>query len=136
MEAGTAREAALRTARLRAGLSHWVRGALQHVQGRTPEMGALRTPDQWFVFFYIHTDSFLYLILVSMSAWSVCLMGHSSLLLSPILHMGTCVHCRAASPLSLCFYLFHPLLASDYNTLGLWIEGESPDGAPQILSSE
>jgi hypothetical protein len=58
MEAGTAQEVALHAVRLRAGPSYWVQGALQRVQGRTPETGALRTPDQWFVFLYIRTDSF------------------------------------------------------------------------------
>ena len=88
MEAGTAREAALRAARLRAGPSHRVRGALQRVQGRTPETGALRTTDQWFVFLYIRTDSFSYLILVSISTWSERLMGRSSLLPPPHLAHG------------------------------------------------
>jgi hypothetical protein len=58
MEVGTVWEAALRAAQLRAGPLHRVQGALQRVQGRTPETGALRTPDQWFVFLYIRTDSF------------------------------------------------------------------------------
>jgi hypothetical protein len=58
MEAGTAREVALRAVRLQAGPSHRVQGALQRIQGHTPETGALRTPDQWFVFLYIRTDSF------------------------------------------------------------------------------
>jgi hypothetical protein len=34
------------------------------------------------------------------------------------------------------FPLVSSLLTSDYDTLGLQIEGESPDGAPQKLSSE
>ena len=58
MEVGTAREAALRAVRLRASPSHRVQGMLQCIQGRTPEMGVLCTPDQWFVFLYIRTDSF------------------------------------------------------------------------------
>jgi hypothetical protein len=78
---GAAREAALRAAQSQAGPSHRVQGTLQRIQGRTPETpGALRTHGQWFVFLYIRTDSFLYLILVSISTWSVRLMGRSSLL--------------------------------------------------------
>jgi hypothetical protein len=34
------------------------------------------------------------------------------------------------------FLLFHLLLASDYDSLGQKDEGESPDGAPPIVSSE
>jgi len=136
MEVGTEREAALRAARLRASPSHWVQGALQRVQGRTPEMGVLRTPDQWFVFLYIRTDSFFYLILVSISTWSERLVGHSSLLPPLISHMDACVRCWATSPISFPFFLFHLLLTEDYDTLGLQIKGESPDGASQILSSE
>jgi hypothetical protein len=34
------------------------------------------------------------------------------------------------------FSLVSALLTLDYDTLGLQIKGESPDGAPQILSSE
>ena len=92
MEVGTAQEATLGTARLWAGPSHWVQGALQHVQGCIPETGVLHTPDQWFVFFYICTDSFLYLLLVPISTWSVHLMGHSSLLL-------LLISCMDVSPL-------------------------------------
>ena len=51
MEPGAAREAALRAARSRAGPSHRVQVALQRVQGRTPETGALHTHGQWFVLF-------------------------------------------------------------------------------------
>jgi hypothetical protein len=131
-----AQEAALRAARLRADLLHRVLGALRHVQGCTPEMGALCTHGQWFVFFYICTDSFLYLILVSMSTWSVCLMGRSSLVPSLILHTDTCVRCWATSPISFHFFLVSPLLALDYDSLGQQDEGESPDGAPLMVSSE
>jgi len=72
MEAGAAREAALRAARSQADPSHQVQGALQRVQGRTPdhETDALRTHGQWFVFLYIRTDSFFYLILVPIPTWS------------------------------------------------------------------
>jgi hypothetical protein len=102
-----AREAALRTARLWADPSHRVLGTLRRVQGRTPEMGALCTHGQWFVFFYIRTDSFCYLILVSMSTWSVCLMGRSSLVPSLISRTDACVRCWATSPISFHFSLFH-----------------------------
>jgi hypothetical protein len=115
MEAGAAREAALRAARSQAGPSHRVEGALQRVQGRTPETGALRTHDQWFVFLYIRTDSFLYLILVPMSTWSVRLMGRSSLLPSFISRADCPVRCWATSPFSFVSGLFHLLLTSDYN---------------------
>ena len=130
------REAALRAAQLRADPSHRVLGALRHVQGRTPETGALRTHGQWFVFFYICTDSFLYLILVSMSMWSVCLMGHSSLVPPLISRTDACVCCWATSPISFHFFLVSPLLALDYNSLGQQDEGESPDGTPLVVSSE
>jgi hypothetical protein len=136
MKAGTAQEAALHAAQLQASPSHRVQGALQRVQGCTPEMGMLYTLDQWFVFLYIRTDSFLYLLLVTILMWSEHLMGRFSLLLPFISHTDTCVHCWATSPISFRFFLFHLLLTSDYDTLGLQIEGESPDGAPQILSSE
>jgi hypothetical protein len=63
-------------------------------------------------------------------------MGCSSLLLPLISHMDACVCCWATSPISFHFFLFHLLLTLDYDTLGLQIKGESPDGAPQILSSE
>ena len=107
MEAGTAWEAALRAARLRAGPLHRVQGMLQRVQGRAPETGALCTLDQWFVFFYIRTDSFLYLSLVPISTWSIRLMGRSSLLPLLISHMDACVRCWATSPISFPFHLFH-----------------------------
>ncbi len=55
---GAVREAALRAARSRADPSHRVQGALQRVQGRAPETGALRTHGQWTDLFYIHTDTF------------------------------------------------------------------------------
>jgi len=136
MEVGTAWEAALRAVRLQAGPLHRVQGTLQHVQGCTPETGALRTLDQWFVSLYIQTDSFSYLLLVSISMWSEHLVGRSSLLLPLISRTDACVRCWATSPISFHFFLFHLLLTEDYDTLGLRIEGESPDGAPQMLSSE
>ena len=89
------------------GLRPQVQGALQRVQGRTPETGALRTHGQWFVFFYIRTDSFRYLILVPMSTWSVCLMGRSSLVPPLISRTDACVRCWATSPISFHFSLFH-----------------------------
>jgi hypothetical protein len=116
--------------------SHRVLGVLWCIQGHTPEMGALCTHGQWFVFFYICTDSFCYLILVSMSTWSVHLMGCSSLVPSLISCMDACVCCWATSPISFHFSFVPPLLASDYDSLGQQDEGESPDGAPLMVSSE
>jgi len=99
------REAGLHAARSRADPSHRVLGALRHVQGRTPETGALRTHGQWTDLFYIRTDSFSYFILVSMSTWSVRLVGRSSLVPSPILRTDACVRCWATSPLSVPYFL-------------------------------
>jgi hypothetical protein len=109
------REAGLHAARSQADPSHRVLGTLWCVQGRTPEMGALHTHGQWTDLFYICTDSFPYFILVSMSTWSVRLVGRSSLVPSLISRTDACVRCWATSPLSVLFLLFHPLLASDYD---------------------
>ena len=65
MEVGAAWEATLHIAQSQASQLRWVQGTLQCIQRHTPEIGALCTYDQWFVFLYLHTDSFLYLILVS-----------------------------------------------------------------------
>jgi len=99
------REAGLRAVRSRADPSHRVLGALRRVQGRTPETGALRTHGQWTDLFYIRTDSFSYFILVSMSTWSVRLVGRSSLVPSPISRTDACVRCWATSPLSVPFFV-------------------------------
>jgi len=56
---------------------------------------------------------FYYLIFVAILTWSVCLMGHSSLLLSFILSMDACVRCWATCPLFPHFWTVSILLASD-----------------------
>jgi len=78
VEQGGAQEAGLRAARSWADLLHQVMQPVpQRAQGHTPEMGALCTHSQWFVLFYIHSLTVLYLILVAILTWSVCLVGHS-----------------------------------------------------------
>jgi hypothetical protein len=47
-----------------------------------------------------------------------------------------CVHHWATHPYILSLSLVSPLLNSYYNILGLWIKGESPDGAPHMITSE
>jgi len=57
-------------------------------------------------------------------------MGRSSLLPPFISHTDACVRCWATSPDIPSFHLVSFLLTSDYDNLGVRIEGESPDGAP------
>ncbi len=63
-------------------------------------------------------------------------MGHSPLLLSFISSIDACVCCWAACPNIHSFLLVSPLLNSYYDILGLRIEGELPNGAPYITTSE
>ena len=63
-------------------------------------------------------------------------MGRSSLSPPFILLADARVHCWATSPDILSFHLISHLLTSDYDKLGVWIEGESPDGAPHMIICE
>jgi len=109
-----AREAALRAARLRASPSHRVQGVLQRVQGCTPETGAPRTLDQWFVFLYIHTDSFS-LFDISFYIDVECT-PHGPLLLASVPHLA---HGRMC-PLQGCKpFISSFLLVSSFIGLGL-----------------
>jgi len=63
-------------------------------------------------------------------------MGCSSLLPPFISHMDAYVYCWATSPDIPSFYLVSLLLILDYNNLGVWIEGESPDGTPHMITCE
>jgi hypothetical protein len=100
-----------------------------------PEMGALCTYGQWTGLFYIRTDSFIFVI-SSYTDMELMLYGHSSLFSPFILLMDTRVYCWATSPDILSFHFISLLLTSDYNNLGVWIEGESPDGAPHMIICE
>jgi hypothetical protein len=53
---------------------------------------------------------------------------------SPISSADACVRRRAACPYILSFMFITFLLTLDYDILGLRIEGESPDGAPHVIS--
>jgi len=86
VERGAAREAALRTARSQADLSHQVvPPAPQRAQGRTPETGVLRTHGQWTGLFYIRTDSFIFVI---SSYTDVELTPYGPLLFIPSFHLA------------------------------------------------
>jgi hypothetical protein len=60
-------------------------------------------------------------------------MGRSSLFPLFISLVDARVHCWAISPDILSFHLISLLLTSDYDNLGVQIEGESPDGASHII---
>ena len=63
-------------------------------------------------------------------------MGCSSLFSPFILLADTQVRCWATSPDILSFHLISFLLTLDYDSLGVWIEGELPDGAPHMITCE
>jgi len=82
-------------------------------------MGALRTHGQCF---YVDVECTPHGLLLFGSV-SHLAHGHMCPLLGYKLHI-------------LSFFFVPPLLASDYDSLGQQDEGESPDGAPLVVSSE
>ena len=128
---GAAWAAALRAARSRVGPAHQVvQPVLQRIQGHTHETGALRTHGQWTDLFYIRTDIFFYLILVVLTDVECTPRGPLLLLPSFISSADVCVRCWATCPYIHSFPLVSSLLTSDYDKLGLRIEGESPMALP------